>query len=98
MYGTVARLRIKPGAEDELERLGRSFTEVDLPPGMIAEYVYRPDADPQEYTLAVVFTSEEAYKANAASPEQHARYERLASYLAAEPEWRDGTVVLAYPR
>jgi quinol monooxygenase YgiN len=98
MYGTVARLRVKPGAEGELERLGKSFTEADLPPGMVAEYVYRSDSDPQEYTLAVVFTSEEAYKANAVSPEQNARYERLIAYLAAEPEWRGGTIVLAYPR
>ena len=98
MYGTVARLRIKPGAEAELQRLGESFTETELPPGMVAEYVYRSDVDPQEYIMAVVFTSEEAYRANATSPEQHARYERLMGHLAAEPEWRDGTVVLAYPR
>ncbi len=73
MYGTVARLRIKPGAEGELERLGQSFTATDLPPGLIAEYVYRSDADPQEYIMAVVFADKEAYQANAASPGQHAR-------------------------
>jgi hypothetical protein len=48
MYGTAARLRIKPGAEVELQRLGESLTESDLPTEIVAEYVYRSDGDPQE--------------------------------------------------
>jgi len=35
----------------------------------------------------------ETYHANAASPEQHARYLRLRALLTAEPEWHDGEVI-----
>jgi quinol monooxygenase YgiN len=97
MYGTVARMRIKPGAEEKLARLGESLMSADVPAGMVAQYIYRSDADPQEYTLVAVFASEEAYRANAASTDQHARYEQWSAQLAAEPEWRDGAIVLAYP-
>lgn len=97
MYGTVARLRVKPGAEDAFARVSEQYTTTDIPPGMIAELVYRTDADPQGYILAVVFASKEDYWANANSPEQHARYEQLRQLLAADPEWSDGEVVHHFP-
>ena len=91
MYGTVARMRIKPGAEDELLRLGREGDEQVA--GSAFYHVYRTDADPHEFYLVVGFESKEAYRANAESPEQHARYERYRALLAAEPEWHDGEIV-----
>jgi hypothetical protein len=53
------------------------------------------DADPDEYILAVAFESREAYAANAASPEQDARYQELRALLEADPEWNDGEIVHA---
>jgi hypothetical protein len=50
-------------------------------------------ADPGELYPAVVFTSREAYRANAESPEQHARYGRILQLLEAPPEWHDGGLV-----
>jgi heme-degrading monooxygenase HmoA len=97
MYGTVARLRIRPGAEEDLARYADEVTSADTPPGMVAECLYRTDADPREFILAVAFASKEAYWANAGSPEQHARYERLRQLLDAEPEWADGEIVHTYP-
>jgi hypothetical protein len=35
--------------------------------------------------------------ANAASPEQHARYEQYRALLTAEPEWHDGEIVHSHP-
>lgn len=95
MYGTVARLRTKQGAEGQLDEQLRAF-EAARVPGAVAAYVYRRDADPNEYYLATVWESKAAYTANANSPEQHARYQGYRALLAAEPEWHDGEIV--YPQ
>ena len=95
MYGTVARLRVKPGKEAELLRLGQQGTEEV--PGAVFHHVYRTDGDPQEYYLVVGFESEQAYRANAQSPEQHRRYEAYRALLTADPEWHDGEIVDSYP-
>ena len=76
MYGTIARLRVKPGMEasiqDEMRRVGARRI-----PGMVATYVYRMDRDPRESFLVVMFDSKEAYHANAQDPRQHEDYLRL---------------------
>jgi len=94
MYGTIARCRIKPGMEQQLAEQMRMFEAAKVP-GAIATYVYRMDADPNDYYLAVVFASKEAYVTNAQSPEQDARYHHLLSLLEREPEWHDGEIVSA---
>jgi heme-degrading monooxygenase HmoA len=91
VYGTIARMQIRPGAQGVDEVLKRQM-EHEIP-GRVATYVYRSDADPNEFYLSVVFESREAYTANARSAEQDARYRELRGILAAEPEWHDGEVV-----
>ena len=72
MYGTVARLKIKPGKEQALMEFGeRAQTDT---PGFVSMSVYKMDADPNEVYLVVAFESKEAYHKNAQSPEQAARY------------------------
>jgi heme-degrading monooxygenase HmoA len=97
MYRTVARIRIKPGMEDQLLEFDRKEQALNIP-GFVGEYVYRLDADPNTYYLAVVFVSKEAYVANASSPEQDARYREFRELLEDDPEWNDGEVVSAYRR
>jgi quinol monooxygenase YgiN len=94
MYGTICRFQIKPGMESKLEMLNREYESVNIV-GARAEYVYRMDNNPNEYYMAVVFDSEEAYKNNAASPDQDARYRKFRELLVADPEWHDGTLVFA---
>ncbi len=96
MYGTVARLTIKPGKLEDLKKMGREMSAQI--PGLVSEYVYRTDANPDELYLVAIFESEQAYRTNAASPEQHARYEHYRALLAADPEWHDGHIVDAYHR
>ncbi len=96
MYGTVARLRLPSNRREALMELERQI-EAEPPPGLVASYVYRMDADPDEYYLAVLFESRDAYVANAESPEQDRRYRRLRELLAADPEWHDGEVVFQVP-
>jgi heme-degrading monooxygenase HmoA len=96
MYGTIGRLRIKPGMEDQFRQLlegqARAFESGQIP-GFVASYTYRMDADPNEYYLAVVFASKETYWANAQSPEQDTRYRQWLPLLEGEPEWHDGEIV-----
>ena len=94
MYGTVATLRVKPGMESQLQAEMRTYEALNVP-GLKATYVYRSDADPNMYIMAVMFESRESYRANAESPEQDARYQQMLTMLQAPPEWRDGEIV--YP-
>lgn len=94
MYGTVARLEVLPGHEEQLLALqaewGRDRVEQT---GIAASYIFRADANGNEYWVVAVFQDKEAYWANARSPEQAAEYQRMRSHLASDPEWHDGDIV-----
>ncbi|MBI2761057.1 MAG: antibiotic biosynthesis monooxygenase [Chloroflexi bacterium] len=96
MYGTVARLQVKPGKEADLIAFGDQVGVTTIP-GLVRELIYRMDVDATEFYMCVAFESKEAYFANANSPEQHARYEQFRALLAADPEWHDGEIVFAHP-
>ena len=85
---------LKPGMEKQLLEQFRIFEAAKVP-GVVATYCYRMDSDPNEHYMAVVFSSKEAYRANAESPEQDARYRQMLTLLAGEPEWYDGEII--YP-
>jgi heme-degrading monooxygenase HmoA len=87
-------MKAKPGTGELLAELGRQLNE-DRPTGMVGTFVYQMDADPDEYIMAVAFESREAYRDNADSPEQDARYQKLRALLEADPDWNDGEIVHA---
>ena len=100
MYGTIARLRMKPGAEALLLAQTRALRPDDRPGatrmhGWVQTMLYRASRDPQELWLVVAFTDEAAYRANAALESQHQWYLRLRGCLEADPEWIDGEVLLS---
>ena len=97
MYGTVARLRLKPGMEEQFIAFDQNEQAANIP-GYVGGYVYRMDNEPDVYYLAVAFESKEAYVANATSPEQDARYREMLGFLESEPEWHDGAIVSAFAR
>lgn len=94
MYGTVCRFQLRSGMEPQLIALTQEEDTIGIP-GIRAQYVYRLDHNPDEYLMAVVFESEEAYKRNAVSPEQDARYRQFRDLLVADPEWHDGEIIYA---
>jgi len=94
MYGTIAKMRVKAGAEQEFLRVSQETESVPID-GVVAVYVYQMDADSREFYMAVIFESKESYVANANSPEQHQRFLQMMAVLESEPEWHDGTVVFA---
>lgn len=92
MYGTVARMQIKPGAEAQLMALSKDYSAATVP-GYVGEYVYRMDSEPNTYYMAVMFDSQEAYRANAQDPAQHERFMKMRALLASDPEWHDGEII-----
>lgn len=92
MYGTVARVRVKAGMEQQFEAVSREIG-VGRAPGQVAVYVYQMDSDKHEFYLTAIFESREAYVANAQSPEQNERFMKLMSVLESEPEWHDGEII-----
>ena len=92
MYGTVARLRLKSGAEPQLQAMMKEYEHLDVP-GFVRSVVYKMDSDSAESYLTVVFEDRETYRANAESPAQNDRYQKMAALLDGEPEWHDGEIV-----
>lgn len=92
MYGTIARLRVKPEALDELTRVTREFEQHDVP-GFVASYLFAADGADDEVWLVVVFVDRDSYRINAESAAQDARYREMRALLTADPEWHDGTLL-----
>ena len=97
MWGTVARMRVKPGHEQALLDSTSQDIAQRPPPGLVSTLVYRSVDDSQEYWLAVAFESEDAYRSNAARPEQDQSYRQMLEHLEGPPEWHDGEVVESFP-
>jgi quinol monooxygenase YgiN len=92
MYGTIARMRLKPGQEGAMQETMREYETLNVP-GYVSSTVYKMDEDSNEFYMAVVFEDQASYRANAESPEQNARYEKMMEMLDGEPEWHDGEIV-----
>jgi heme-degrading monooxygenase HmoA len=91
VYGTVAKMKLKPGAEDKIMQVMEA-SEVERP-GHIATYVFKSDKDPNVHIVTTIFESRSAYRKFAESPEQDKRFRQMKELLAGEPEWNDGEVV-----
>ena len=89
MYGTIAKLKVKPGTGDQIRKMEMSRR----PAGYVGTYVFQSDASGEEFWLVALFKDKASYIANADSPEQGKDFEKLMQSLAAEPEWHDGEVV-----
>lgn len=89
MWGTIAKLRVKPGAEQFLFTQFHSMRNAERMPGWLFTHLFRSDSDPQEFWMVAMFTDKEAYIRNAESPGQHQVYLLIRSCLEADPEWHD---------
>ena len=95
MYGTVARMRVLPGKDEEMKRLGDEMSSMQVP-GEVGGYVFKLDNAENEYILVALFEDRESYHRNAQSPESDQNYRKMRALLAADPEWNDGEVVQAF--
>ena len=93
MYGTIARIHPRPGADQQL-RARAGVTTRRTPAGYVASYIFEPDQSPYDRPtrfLVAIFEDEATYRTNAASPEQDAEYRELRTLLEDDPDWMDGT-------
>ena len=97
MYGTIARLKVKPGMLAQLRQQNAQVAAELATSGFVFEHTYQSAGDETEVWMAVGFTSRDAYQKNAESPEQHERYTKLRALLDADPEWHDGEVIDSFP-
>lgn len=98
VYGTIARLRAKAGAEHlivaQMNALRTNNAEQSARmAGWLSSALHQSARDPRDLFLVVAFEDEAAYRANAALPTQHEWYIRLRGCLEADPEWFDGPVL-----
>jgi heme-degrading monooxygenase HmoA len=91
LYGTVARLMLKPGVEEKM--MQAMERPEGGPEGHVATYVFKSDVDPDVHFVTTIFESKSAYKKFADSPEQDKRFHQMRELLAADPEWHDGEVI-----
>jgi quinol monooxygenase YgiN len=92
MYGTVARMRLKPGMEAKLKEEMAQYERLKIP-GFVSTMVYRMDRDPNEIYMAVAFKDKQTYVANAQDPKQDERFRKMRELLAADPDWHDGEII-----
>jgi heme-degrading monooxygenase HmoA len=91
MYGTVAKMKLKPGAEEKMmDAMGGTANAQE---GHVATYVFKSDSDPNVHFVTTIFESKDAYKKFADSPDQDKRFRQMRELLAADPEWHDGEVI-----
>ena len=91
LYGTIAKMKLKPGAEDKIMQVMEGQDEGRE--GHVATFVFKSDADPNVHFVTTVFESKSAYKKFSDSPEQNKRFHQMRELLAADPEWHDGEVI-----
>ena len=91
MYGTIAKMKLKPGADEKIMKVMDESQTGRV--GHVATYVFKSDADPNIHFVTTIFESKSAYKKFADSPEQDKRFHQLRELLAADPEWHDGEVI-----
>ena len=95
MYGTVARIRVKPENREELRKVFERQSGPDVSmEGFVTSYVLFENEGDVGWMLAV-FTDEGSYDRNADDPSQHERYLEYRALMEEDPEWHDGTIETA---
>ena len=91
MYGTCARMVVKPENRDAI----RAVFDQDQPrdvKGYVGSYVLSEN-DSDNVWLLAVFEDRATYDANADDPRQDEVYQKYRALLEEEPEWHDGEIM-----
>jgi quinol monooxygenase YgiN len=93
MFGTVARVKVQPGKEQEFATVVDQWTAVRAAAtGQVAGYLVKLDNRPGEYLAIGVFRDRETYDANAKDSTTDSWYRKMRETLVVDPEWNDGEV------
>ncbi len=86
MWGTIARMRVRPDVPEEYLVAQLRALNTDRMAGWVHTTFFRSDDDPRELWLVAMFKDREAYRANAETAAQHAVYMILRACLEEDPE------------
>jgi quinol monooxygenase YgiN len=91
MFGTVGRMKVKPGKLDDLVKLmGEDQRDID---GSVAYYMYKVEGKENELIMVVAFRDKESYFKNADDPSQDDSYRKMVALLEGPPTWEDGEII-----
>lgn len=95
MWAQLIKNRVKPGQEDEVQRVPQEIEahQQDWGPGLRRVTMLQNQRDPGEYYTLLLFESEEAARENERRPEMAAWQQRMQELYAGPPEFVDLTVV-----
>jgi hypothetical protein len=91
MYGTVAKVRVKPENREALRVVVERQDQVEVP-GFVSSYMLWEDGSDDGGWLFVVFEDRDSYHRNANDPAQNERYKEYRALMEDNPEWHDGEI------
>ena len=89
MYGTIGRMRPKPGKREELIALLSSPPSGAAAAGFQSAYLMRAD-EGDEVVIAVMYEDQDAYVAMVHDPATDENFGKIMELLEDEPSWTDG--------
>lgn len=92
MFGTIAKMKLKPGSYEKVQDVMKAFEDREVK-GFLFNMTYRSQSDPDEVWVVVGFEDEATYRANADDPRTDQMAKQFQTLMAAPPEWHDGEIV-----
>lgn len=91
MFGTIGRIRPKPGHDASIVALMEEWARTQRPkiPGLVVQVAGAPVDRAGELIIVIIVRDEITYRALADSPAQDAWYRRMVEHLEGEPTWED---------
>ena len=89
MYGTLGRMRPKPGKRDELVALLRTPPSGAAANGYRSAFLLKAD-EGDDVVVAMMYEDKDAYTAMVHDPQTDANFGTIMELLEGEPTWTDG--------
>ena len=89
MYGTLGRMKVKPGKVEDVIGYLKNPPSGDARKGYRGAYLLVAEED-GEVVVAVMYEDKDAYFAMVHDPATEANYPKLLELLEDEPSWTDG--------
>jgi heme-degrading monooxygenase HmoA len=89
MYGTLGRMRPKPGKRDELVELLRTPPSGAAANGYRSAFLLKAD-EGEDVVVAVMYEDKDAYTTMVHDPQTDANFGTIMELLDREPSWTDG--------
>ena len=91
MFGTISRVKVKPGSEAAIAALDEEWMKTMRPkiPGPVVWFRGKQDADPNTQVTLFLCQDKKTYFGLADDPAQDAFFKQLLEHFDGEPSWED---------